>query len=107
MTAPRYTEGTWKGIPQWRCGSCKFNTLDHGAMVNHARDNHPTEAELGGTVDDLERVPFASVKAGELARESKLGGLDFHGHEPTGASGFKTDDVRRIAASRTHQESDE
>lgn len=104
MTAPRYRESKWKGLPSFECEACPFATLDHGAIVNHVKRRHPTTAELGGSKDPLAGVPWASASAEGLAKYKGLEGSDFHGHEPTGKAGFNMDDVRHIAASRTPEE---
>lgn len=104
MTAPRYTESTWKGLPNFECTHCSFATLDRGQMVRHVRDRHPTDAELGGqTPGPLEGVRFASTEAQEAAIAAGLTVDDFATHSPTGKSGYVLSDVRAIAAT-AHQE---
>ena len=105
MTKPRWSTSKWAGRKLYGCNLCRFSTLDHGSMVNHARRSHATAAESGGrTFDSLDAVPFASDTARELAAQLGLTGEDFNMKEPTGASGrFVTNDVRHIAASRTEE----
>lgn len=36
-----YTEGTWKGLPQWRCKLCAWDTLKgEEEMIRHIQEVH-------------------------------------------------------------------
>lgn len=38
---PIFTMGSWKGLPQWRCVLCPWDTLDgEAAMLAHYQANH-------------------------------------------------------------------
>ena len=42
----RYTIGSWKGIVQYRCTKCPFDTVDgEAAMVEHIRTAHAPPPE--------------------------------------------------------------
>lgn len=52
-----YQTGAWAGIPQYRCGLCKFDTLHEHAIIDHLREVHligkipPTVAETSTNHD--------------------------------------------------------
>lgn len=93
---PRWTTGAWAGHEQFRCNECSFDTLDRGAMVQHARAAHPRPWEGAEEIDPLEQIQFASPAAEQHARESGMTEADFTG-QPTGITGFTLADVRRFA----------
>lgn len=103
---PRWTTGTWKGHANYLCRFCEFKTLDHGAMVLHARAEHPLASE-GGERDQkhpLFGVNFETDRAADHAIELHLTAKHFEGVTPTGASGGYTKADVRTAAKSTIEE---
>lgn len=101
---PRFKKSSWAGKDQWLCTVCPFDTLDHGAMVAHARSAHPRAWEPGNddvaNLGPLAGVPFASAKAADAAEEAGLGRKDFEGRTPTGRTGYTLADVQAASNSR-------
>jgi hypothetical protein len=59
-----YTVGTWRGIPQYVCAVCKFDTLDEMVMLRHLVNKHNSEAALERLVElekDKPKPPAPSV----------------------------------------------
>ncbi len=40
-TEKLYTESKWKGINQYRCTECVFDTLDHKTILEHIELHKP------------------------------------------------------------------
>jgi hypothetical protein len=55
-----YIVGTWRGLPQYVCAACKFDTLDEVVMLKHLVNKHNSEAALEELVE-LEKAPSTSV----------------------------------------------
>lgn len=110
MTAPRYRTTKWSGLDNFECQQCPFSTLDHGLIIRHVRERHPTPAEAGHHEEHpLAAIEFASDEAAELAITAGLLPAHFDAYTHTGKGGYTLADVRRIAAARpseaTSQES--
>lgn len=98
--APRWTKSQWGGHDRWACTLCRFDTLDYGAMVQHARSQHPRAWDGGQeeAPDPLANVVFGSPKALAEARRLELVREDFQGRTPSGRTGFTVADVQRAAS---------
>lgn len=107
MSTPRYKTTSWAGHPNFECLLCPFATLDHGLMIRHVRQRHPTPAESGLHEEHpLARIEFASDEAAELAIEMGLLPEHFATYTHTGKGGYTLADVRRIAAARSSASSE-
>lgn len=102
-TAKRWRTTKWHGLDNFECNHCAFSSLDKGAMVNHVRGAHPTEAE-GRAPLGVTFVTFASEAAEAFADVHRITGEMMAATEATGQTGYTLGDVRRVAASANIEE---
>lgn len=102
--APRWKTSDWRGHANYVCAvpGCLYATLDRGAMVLHARGQHPLPSEGAQPQDlsPLRGVNFQTDRAAEHAIAAGLSAKSFDGITPTGATGgFTVADVKAAARS--------
>lgn len=64
-----FTVGTWKGLPQWRCNRCRWDTLaSEEEMRAHIRERHaPRVRRVHTGLVDAKGQPIVSVRSEPLA----------------------------------------
>lgn len=103
-----FTEGTWKGVPNYRCDYCEFAAAGATGLLRikrhvagHFMRGEATWADARVAKPAPERtVPdFASDEAAELAARYGDGVIgELLRREPSGRTGYTVADVRAAAA---------
>jgi len=61
-----YTVSRWKGLTQYRCRMCPFDTLDEKTIIRHIQERHAPKSERKPVV-----VPIYD-RFGNLIREREV-----------------------------------
>ena len=104
-TAKGYSEGTWKGLPHFQCGQCAYATAGKFGkrdMQIHVAGHRglPGVPQPGEPDEEPTAIDFASDNAAEAflaltESRRKAVALELLDREPSGATGYTVDDVRR------------
>lgn len=105
-----FTEGTWKGVPNYRCDYCEFAAAGATGLLRikrHVaghlfRGEVPREAAPAPATAPAAVPDFASDEAAELAaRQDEAVIAELLRRSPSGRTGYTVADVRAAAATLT------
>lgn len=66
--------GTWKGLPQYVCAVCGFDTLNEAVALNHLVDRHNSEAALARLLEiEKAKSPAATQQPPTQPQTSTFG----------------------------------